>query len=135
MPKLTTLARKLRQKSTEVEQTLWRYLRAKQCDSYKFRRQQPIGKYIVDFVCFEKKLIIELDGGQHFEQLIEDQQRDDWLKEQGFIVLRFWNNDLFENREGVYETIRSFLIPPSPTPPIKGGALVGGPPIKRGEIE
>jgi len=90
-----------------------------QLDGYKFRRQQPIGNYIVDFVCLEKRLIIELDGGQHAEQSHYDSERDAWLRDQRFTVLRFWNNDVLKNVEGVaagiFETLKSSpFLNPSP---------------------
>lgn len=90
-----------------------------QLDGYKFRRQQPIGNYIVDFVCLEKRLIIELDGGQHAEQSHYDSERDAWLRDQRFTVLRFWNNDVLINVEGVaariFETLKSSpFLNPSP---------------------
>jgi len=72
----------------------------------KFRRQQSIDKFIVDFVSFEKRIVIELDGGQHAMDKDKDQERDRVLKDNGFTVLRFWNNDIFENIEGVLEAIR-----------------------------
>jgi very-short-patch-repair endonuclease len=82
----------------------------------KFKRQKPIGSYIVDFVCLEHRLIIELDGGQHAEQIAYDQERDEWLRSQGYTVLRFWNNDVMQNLEGALEQIRLPLSPaPSPT--------------------
>ena len=107
----TQRARALRRRATDAEKLLWRYLRAKQLDGAKFRRQEPIGKYIVDFVCFSHRLVIELDGGQHAQarERLNDQQRDAWLREQGFKVLRFWNNDVLRNIEGVVETIRQEL--------------------------
>ncbi len=73
-------------------------------EGLKFRRQQPIGSYIVDFVCFSKMLVIEVDGGQHAENE-KDKQRDAWLRGEGFKVLRFWNNEVLQNIEGVLETI------------------------------
>ena len=105
MRDLTAVSRKLRRNSTEAEKFIWKHLKAKQLDGLKFKRQTPIGKYVVDFVCFEKNLIIELDGGQHAEQHEEDIDRNYWLHSQGFKVLRFWNNEVFENIEGVLETI------------------------------
>jgi very-short-patch-repair endonuclease len=102
-------ARALRKNPTEAEKLLWTQLRYWQVDGYKFRRQQPLGKYIVDFVCMEKRLIIELDGGQHAEQRDYDVERDAWLREQGFTVLRFWNNDVLQNINGVKDTILSEL--------------------------
>ena len=98
-------ARALRRNPTEAEKLLWRELRHWQVAGYKFRRQQPIGQYIVDFICFEKQLIIELDGGQHADQTNYDSERDMWLREQGFSVLRFWNNDVLQNIVGIKETI------------------------------
>jgi very-short-patch-repair endonuclease len=80
-----------------------------QLNGYKFRRQQPLGNYIVDFVCLEKKLIIELDGGQHAKQTDCDTERDGWLRGQGFVVLRFWNNDVLQNINGVKDAILSQL--------------------------
>jgi very-short-patch-repair endonuclease len=103
---------------------LWRHLRAKQLGGFKFRRQQPMGNYIVDFVCLEKRIIIELDGGQHTTdtEKMKDHVRDLWFMEQGFKVLRFWNNDVFKNINGVLEVIRdNCLNQPPCTPPIKGG--------------
>jgi len=103
---LIKTAKALRKRSTDVEIVLWRHLRAKQMEGLKFRRQQPIGHYIVDFVCFEKKIIIEVDGGQHAVETVRDAERDDWLRNQGFTVLRFWNNEVLTNTEGVLEKIR-----------------------------
>ncbi|MCJ7832999.1 MAG: DUF559 domain-containing protein [Deltaproteobacteria bacterium] len=118
---LRNAAKNLRKQATNTELSLWFYLQAKQLDGIKFRRQQPIGKYIVDFVCFEKKIIIEVDGGQHLESE-NDKNRDEWLAKQGFKVLRFWNNEVLTNMIGVLEVIRSHCLKsPSPTPPIKGG--------------
>ena len=85
----------------------------------KFRRQTVIGQYIVDFVCFEKRLIIEVDGGQH-AQSENDQIRDQWLKSQGFEVLRFWNHDVLNNRQAVLEKIIDQLKSPSLTLPTRG---------------
>ena len=98
-------ARQLRRNPTDVERLLWQRLRFWQVDDYKFRRQQPLGNYIVDFVCLQKKLIVELDGGQHADQMNYDTERDVWLRHQGFTILRFWNNDVLKNIDGVMETI------------------------------
>lgn len=108
---LTTLARKLRRRQTEAERSLWMGLRNRQLEGVKFRRQQPIGPYIVDFVSTEKRLIVEVDGGQHNEEGIEgkDEERTLWLKGQGYRVLRFWNNEVLSNIEGVLERIRENL--------------------------
>ena len=106
---LTPLAINLRRNSTDAERLLWKYLRAKQLESLKFKRQQPIGSFIVDFVCFEHKLIIELDGGQHVENIEPDLARTHWLESQGFSVIRFWNNDVLQNTEGVWQVIADHL--------------------------
>jgi len=108
-------AKALRSNQTDAEQRLWYRLRAHRFMDLKFKRQKPIGRYIVDFVCMEHRLIIELDGGQHAEQVAYDQQRDAWLRSQGYTVLRFWNNDVMQQLEGVLEQILLTLSPgPSP---------------------
>jgi very-short-patch-repair endonuclease len=98
-------ARQLRRNPTDAERLLWRKLRFWQVDGLKFRRQQPLGPYIVDFVCLEKRLVIEVDGGQHAEDANYDNNRDACLQEQGFIVLKFWNNDVLKNTDGVMDVI------------------------------
>ena len=108
--KLTNTARDLRKKSTDAERLLWRHLRARQLEGLKFRRQQPLGDYIVDLVCFEKRIVIEVDGGQHMSAREKDSERDKWLVEQGFRVLRFWNNEVFKNTDGVLEKIRESCL-------------------------
>ena len=120
----SSLAKTLRRKQTDTERYLWRQLRAKQIKGLKFRRQVPIGPYIVDFVCFEKKLIIECDGGQHSERINEDTKRDTWLQRKGFKVLRFWNNEIIQKRQSVLDHIFQVCDEKSPSPsspPIKGG--------------
>lgn len=104
----TSLARKLRSNTTDVEQILWFRLRNRQIEGVKFRRQHVINHFIVDFVSVEKKLIIEIDGGQHNQDTNkkEDEKRTLFLQKKGFKVLRFWNNELLENIEGVLERIR-----------------------------
>lgn len=111
--KQLAFARELRQNQTEAERLLWSKLRSKQLASMKFRRQQPIGSYIVDFVSFESKLIIEIDGGQHNEQEAREQdlQRTGYLEGRGYRVLRFWNNEVLTNIEGVAEKIKESLAP------------------------
>lgn len=84
---------------------LWKHLRNRQLNNMKFRRQQPIGNYIVDFVCFENNLIIEVDGGQHASNRESDTLRTEWLENQGYRVIRFWNNDVLKNIEGVIQRI------------------------------
>jgi len=95
------MAKNLRKRSTDAETLLWNHLRMKQLEGLKFRRQQPINSYIVDFVCFENRLIIEVDGGQHASEKERDVERDIHLTKNGFRVLRFWNNEVFTNIEGV----------------------------------
>ncbi len=111
----TQLSRMLRNNATPAERRLWQYLRNRQLNGNRFRRQHPIGPYIVDFVCLEKRLIIELDGNQHGIEATKDVERDSWLSAQGFRVLRFWNHEVLKNAEGVVETIRAQLDAPSPT--------------------
>ena len=106
---LTRVARDLRNNLTEAEKYLWYVLRANNL-GVKFRRQAIIGRSIVDFVCFEKKLVVEVDGGQHAGNQ-NDQVRDQWLNGQGFKVLRFWNDDVIKNREGVLQRIIENLSP------------------------
>src|SRR5579875_2076508 len=116
------LARQLRKNMTEAERCLWRELRYRQIAGCRFRRQAPIGSYIADFVCFEKKLIIELDGGQHAEQITEDATRTAWFIGQGFTVVRFWNHQVLEELDSVLEAIwRVVVSSPHPNPPPQGG--------------
>ena len=117
-------AQTIRETRTGAEGLLWHYLRDKQLDGYKFRRQQPIGPYIVDFACMPQKLLIELDGGQHAEQHTYDQKRDAFLQEQGYTILRFWNNEVFEHCFGVLESIRAALTRYSP---LEGESAKQGP--------
>lgn len=105
---LKSNSRALRNNQTEAEKKIWYFLRLRNLNNRKFRRQFVLGKYIVDFICFENKLIIEIDGGQHAENKIKDQIRDEWLKSQNFTLLRFWNNEVLENTEAVIEKIRSY---------------------------
>lgn len=102
-------ARNLRKTSTDAERHLWYHLRANRL-GFKFKRQVPIGTYIVDFVCLEKRLIIELDGGQHMENQTYDMKRTDWLMAHGFKVLRFWNNDVFQQTPSILEVIMTALL-------------------------
>ncbi len=119
---LKTIAKELRKRSTDAEKLLWKYLRLEQLEGLKFRRQQPIDNYIVDFVCFEKRIIIEVDGGQHSVEKEKDRERDNYLKKQGFEVLRFWNNEALTNIEGVLEMIRgNCLKSPLPLTPSRKG--------------
>ena len=118
--------KRLRTFMTDAEQKLWRALRSRGAGA-KFRRQAPLGPYIVDFVCFEARLIVEVDGGQHADNQ-SDAERDRYFTEQGYRVLRFWNNDVFKNLEGVLIRITEFVDAyPSP------GALGAPPSPSRGE--
>jgi very-short-patch-repair endonuclease len=107
-------ARQLRRITTGAEQRLWRLLRLRQSENIKFRRQVPIGPWIVDFVAFDKRLVVEADGGQHAESL-RDHARDTDLRNRGFKILRFWNNDILFNANGVIERIAE-EIEQSPSP-------------------
>ena len=98
-------ARTLRKSSTDAERLLWKHLRLRQMSAHKFRRQHPIGTYIVDLVCLEKKLIIELDGGHHTEQVEYDAKRSAWLRERGYRVLRYWNHDVLQKPDVVMANI------------------------------
>lgn len=125
---LLSRARALRREQTLFEAELWQQLRAKRFGAFKFRRQQPIGPYIVDFVCFHAHLVVELDGSQHLQNQAYDSHRDEWLKSEGFRVLRVWNNDWISMRESVLEKIWQILHDvshPLPNPsPIKGEGLI-----------
>jgi very-short-patch-repair endonuclease len=101
----TGKARELRNNPTDAERRVWEKLKRRQIDAAKFRRQQPIGPFIVDFVCFERRVIVEVDGGQHTEQLHYDEHRTRWLEAQGYVVLRFWNNDVLANTEAVAQAV------------------------------
>ena len=121
-------AQELRQHSTDAELALWKRLRNRQLAGCKFRRQVPIGKYIVDFVCFERKIAIEVDGGHHQEQVSSDTIRATWLESEGFQVLRFWNHEVLADTEAVQEALLVALQENSPSPdspspqpsPVKG---------------
>ncbi|GGY16557.1 hypothetical protein GCM10008098_04830 [Rhodanobacter panaciterrae] len=109
-------AKHLRQNMTDAEHLLWRHLRAHRLLDQKFRRQQPIGPYIVDFVHFGARLIVEADGGQHNDS-DGDSVRDAWLEKQGFSVLRFWNHEILQNTEAVLEAILNAVVDTNPSPP------------------
>jgi very-short-patch-repair endonuclease len=104
----TNRARRLRRDSTDAELRLWYRLRARSTLGFKFLRQEPVGPYVVDFVCREQRLIVEVDGGQHADSK-SDLVRDRWLAEHRYRVLRFWNNDVMANTDGVLETIATAL--------------------------
>jgi very-short-patch-repair endonuclease len=102
-------ARRLRRDMTEAEKVLWRLLRARQLEGYKFRRPQPLGRYVVDFVCLSHRVITEVDGGQHADPTRYEDERTRFLQGEGFRVLRFWNNEVMENSEGVCTRILEVL--------------------------
>ena len=129
-PQVTARARKLRGDPTDAEQKLWWVLRRRQIKDRKFRRQHPIGPYVLDFYCSTVRLAIEVDGGQHNHEAerARDERRTRWLSAQGVTVLRFWNSDVLENVEGVWseivrtiETQCSLRATPSLTLPLSGG--------------
>ena len=108
-------ARQLRKLPTDVENRLWYHLRRRQLGGHRFRRQHPIGTYIVDFVCLERHLVVEVDGSQHAEhQRDHDEVRDAWLSRRGYRVLRFWNVDVLQNTESVLDSILDALGGPLP---------------------
>ena len=110
-------ARNLRSNMTQAERRLWYHLRNRRFDGWKFRRQVSLGDYVVDFICASARLIIEVDGGQHMERSEADVTRTAWLNSQGYRVLRFWNNDVLGNLEGVAVVITQALNDsPSPRP-------------------
>ncbi len=102
---IRTWARELRSRMTDAEALLWMLLRNRRMAGAKFRRQCPVGRYILDYYCVEKKLAIELDGGQHADAISYDKKRDEWLLSQGIRVLRFWNNQMLAETEAVMEVI------------------------------
>lgn len=113
-------AKALRRTQTDAERKLWHCLRAHRFMGKKFKRQKPMRRYVVDFVCPKEKLIIELDGGQHADNTDYDKERDAWLNKQGYTVLRFWDNELIVEMESVLERIRLALcheaLSPDPSP-------------------
>lgn len=111
--RVKNLARKLRKNQTDAERLLWFKLRNRQLAGAKFRRQHEIGYYIVDFVSIEKKVVVEVDGGQHNDEskMIKDNERTKYLEREGYHVLRFWNNEVFGNLEDVLEQIHEALTP------------------------
>jgi len=121
MTRKTETAKRLRRDQTDAERVLWFGLRDRRLDGWKFRRQMPVGRFVVDFLCADAKLIVELDGGQHATQTEGDAVRTSELEMMGYLVLRFWNNDVLSNRGGVLEEIASTLnqfrpVAPHPNP-------------------
>src|SRR5216684_2278039 len=136
-PSMTSKARGLRREMTRAETKLWNVLRRDQLERLHFRRQHPIGPYVLDFYCPEIRLALELDGGQHgFDRTrARDRRRTKWLASKGITVLRFWNNDVIENLEGVWseivrvvDSLRSNSATPSLPPPLSGGGKEYAPP-------
>ncbi|WP_280324521.1 endonuclease domain-containing protein [Pseudomonas sp. BN102] len=105
-------ARQLRSNMTDAERHLWYYLRGHRFLGLKFKRQKPMGRYIVDFICLEYRLVIELDGGQHQEQVARDAERDRYFIKQGYRVLRFWNHEVLGETDSVLEVIRRAVVEP-----------------------
>jgi very-short-patch-repair endonuclease len=127
--KTRSRARSLRRDSTDAERPIWNALRAHRLNGASFRRQTPVGPYIADFVCHAAMLIVELDGGQHFEDhnMKRDARRDAFLASKGYRVLRFNNHDVMRNKEGVLEVIAAAIVAaPSPTLPRKRGREQSG---------
>jgi len=117
-------ARRLRRDQTDAEKRLWSHLRDRQLEGRKFRRQVPIGRYVVDFLCTEARLVIELDGGQHTVE--RDAERTRLIESYGYFVIRFWNNDVTTNTEGVLQSIVEALrigepLTPTLSPTGRGG--------------
>ncbi|MEA3275674.1 MAG: DUF559 domain-containing protein [Pseudomonadota bacterium] len=110
--------KRLRSHQTDAEQRLWYHLRGHRFMGLKFKRQKPVGRYIVDFVCHERRIIVEVDGGQHALRTGHDLQRDTWSRDQGYRVLRFWNHEVMQQLDGVLEGIRSAALSPSPPAPL-----------------
>jgi very-short-patch-repair endonuclease len=118
MVPLVATARRLRRDQTDAERKLWFRLRDHRLAGLKFRRQMPIARYVVDFCCESARLIVEVDGGQHAARGAEDKARTAALEAQGYLVLRFWNNEVLQNLDGVLEVIAntSRPVPPHPNP-------------------
>ncbi len=113
----TAVARRLRRSATNAELCLWNRLRARAIDNFKFVRQDPVGPYVVDFHCRERRLVIEVDGGQHADSQ-SDRLRDKWLRNHNYAVLRFWNNEVIGNIDGVLEIISAALLAEAPPHPV-----------------
>jgi len=119
------LARALRKQMTDAERRLWRHLRNRELGGWKSRRQYPVGPYIVDFICPERNMVIEVDGGQHAENVGQDIQRSAYLSKMGYRVFRFWNNEVLQETDAVLEAIFAILAgtaenspSPRPSPPL-----------------
>ena len=136
----TTFARTLRKNLTDAERHLWFHLRGHRLGGFRFRRQHPVGPYIADFACLQPRVVVELDGGQHMDSS-RDARRDAFLRRQGYVVLRFWNNEVLGRTDGVLTVILEALLaggpPPQPSPASGGGGMHPhpGPPPQAGEGE
>ncbi len=118
------LALNLRKSMTDAERVLWYNLRDRRLGGWKFRRQHAVGPFIVDFVCLEKKLVIEVDGGQHAEMIVQDDNRTEYLSKSGYKIVRFWNNQVLQETEAVLQVILNEVseeAPPHPNPLPQGG--------------
>jgi very-short-patch-repair endonuclease len=128
VPATTQTARKLRREQTDAERKLWSRLRSRNLDGLKFKRQVVIEGFVADFACWDAKLIVEVDGGQHAEHQTKDAERSRILDAAGYIVLRFWNNEVLSTIEGVLEVILRGVVSvrrnpsPHPSPQVRGGA-------------
>jgi very-short-patch-repair endonuclease len=125
---LRTFAKTMRHVPTDAEKKFWWLVRDRRLGGYKFKRQHPIGNYIADFVCIEAKLIVELDGGQHAEQLEYDAKRDAFFVSQGFRVVRFWNSEFLRHQDAIARKRLAELDggespSPQPSPPLRGGEV------------
>jgi len=119
MKQTTRIARILRKNLTPQERKIWEIVRAHRFYGLEFRRQYPVGRYIVDFICKEKKIIIEIDGGQHNQDINKelDIQRTNYLISKGYKVIRFWNNEIDNNIAGVYEILKKYIDSSNQPPP------------------
>ena len=111
---MTGIARKLRRNQADAEQLLWSKLRSRQVGGLKFRRQFPLPPYVADFCCEEVRLIVEVDGGQHTNAVVDDKTRTEFFERRGYRVIRFWNNDVLLNIEGVIDEVLMCTTSPSP---------------------
>ena len=116
MTSLVPTARELRSNATDAERHLWRFVRNRLLSGYRFRRQVSLGPYVADFVCLRARLIVEIDGSQHDEHLLDELERTRYLARMGFRVIRFWNNEVLQQTESVLEGILEALIQACPHP-------------------
>src|SRR5687768_15017647 len=113
----TILAQRLRNNATDAERHLWRHLSRRQLGGYTFSRQIPVGRFVCDFMCREARLVVEVDGGQHDDRSPLDAERTEWIESEGYRVLRFWNNEVLENTDGVLQSILERLKTAHPLTP------------------